>query len=168
MKAYWEELLYEVYPGKQIILTNDIGSIIHQRDWPSFIAARLPCLAWYGRESTDLLLLEIRKKREVLTKHLIQLCVTEAVVHYAEEGPTDRPRVCVDEPSYPVVENVSQGVPEGFQEWGFLNHVAASEYVALVEQTSNPSSLQEDFGQEEEGGNIDLDLDELERMYIEF
>lgn len=126
-----------------MVLTNNIGAVIHRENWTAFVAARCPCLAWYGGQSLNQLLGEIRKKKDVLNKHLAQLHVTEAVVHFAEERP---------------INGISGSElwgpnPEDAQEdplvlaWEILNSIASDEYSGTVEQGSHPHTLFDVFEQ---------------------
>lgn len=128
-----------------MVLTNNIGAVIHKENWTAFTAARCPCLAWYGGQSLNQLLGEIRKKKDTLNKHLAQLHVTEAVVHFAEERPIDG--ISGSEFWGPNPENAQEDPL--VLAWEILNSVARDEYSGTVEQGSHPYTLLDVFEQNE-------------------
>lgn len=136
-----------------MILTNSVGAVIHKENWVTFMAARCPCLAWHGNESLNQLLGEIRKKKDILNKHLAQLHVTETIIHYAEERP-------INAVSLAEFWGPTDAVTEDAQEdplilaWDILNSIARDEYTTAVGQGSHPNSLLDVFQQ---NGLDDLD-----------
>lgn len=133
-----------------MVLTNNSGAVVHKENWVAFIAPRRPCLAWYGGESLNRLLYEIRKKRDVINNHLAQLYVTETVIHYAEEQPIDR--VSVTELEGPVFGDIA---PASVQQdplvsaWELLDSIANDMYTAQVEEAVLPDSAMDVFEQGE-------------------
>lgn len=133
-----------------MVLTNSLGAVIHKENWIAFITARRPCLAWYGGESLNQLLREIRKKRETINSHLAQLHVTETVIHYAEERPIDR--VSVTELEVPGFGDMA---PADAQRdlpvlaWELLNFIANDTYTAEVGEATLPDSVMDVFEQDE-------------------
>lgn len=132
-----------------MVLTNNLGAVIHKENWATFINARYPCLAWYGGKSLNRLLSEIRKKKDIISKHLAQLHVTEAVLHYAEERPINQ--VSLSEFGDPTDGNVIPADVQGdplIQAWDLLNPFANDEYTAAVEQICHPNSVVDVFQQD--------------------
>lgn len=135
-----------------MILTNSVGAVIHKENWVTFVAARCPCLAWHGNESLNQLLGEIRKKKDILNKHLAQLHVTEAVIHYAEERPINA--VSLSEFWGPT--GALPGDSQGdllLSAWDILKSLARDDYTTAVGQGSHPNSLLDVF----QNGLDDLD-----------
>lgn len=147
-----------------MILTNGLGAVIHKDNWIAFIAARRPCLAWYGGESLNRLLLEIRKKRDTINSHLAQLYVTETAIHYAEERPIDRVSVTeLEDPVFGDMALASVQQDPLVLAWEILNFVSNDVYTAEVEEAALPDSIMDVFEQGESevpGPPVDIPLSE--------
>lgn len=91
----------------------------------------------------ELLLDELRKKKEILNKHLEQLRATETVVYYAEGRPANQISVewC---PCSTVVVGEAGEEPK---EWDLLEHVAALEYAVAAGRVEEPGLVNGGFDQ---------------------
>lgn len=148
-----------------MILTNNLGAVIHKENWAAFITARRPCLAWYGGESLNQLLGEIRKKKDILSKHLAQLHVTETVIHYAEERPIDR--VSVTDLGGLAVGDMTPANDPLILAWELLNYLANEEYAVIVEEATRPDSVMDVFEQDEPETGLDPLVDILLHQVVE-